>query len=179
MEDISPTISLIVAMAKGSRVIGLDGDMPWKLRRDLQNFKRLTTGHPIIMGRKTYESIGRPLPNRKNIVMTRNPEFEAEGCSVVNSLDRALLEAVFPFGEPPTTGEVFVIGGEAVYKEALPIADKLYITLVDYDGEGDAFFPEYRTADFKPDGSVALVFDADEKNSHATEFWVFKRVPKL
>lgn len=179
-----PIISLIVAMARGSRVIGLNGGMPWKLRYDLQNFKRLTTGHPIIMGRKTHESIGRALPNRKNIVLSRDPNYQAaEGCIVAPNLDAGLIESLGGLGSvlnktPGNPDEVFIIGGEAVYREALPIADRLYVTLVDYDGEGDAFFPEYDEEQFEAEKAVVETFNPDEHNTHATSFWVFKRKMK-
>ena len=126
------TLSLIVAMSENG-VIGRDGRLPWKLPADMARFKALTMGHPIIMGRKTYESIGRPLPGRRNIVLSSQPGYAPAGVEVVPSLEAA-LERV------RAEDEVFVIGGAAVYRETLPRADRLYLTLVEGDIEGDTFF---------------------------------------
>jgi len=115
--------------------MGRDGDLPWHLPADLKRFKKLTTGHSIIMGRKTFESIGRPLPKRRSIVLSQTPSFQPEGTEVAASLDEALKLA-------RTDEEVFVIGGARVFAEALPIADRLYLTRVHADIEGDVFFPE-------------------------------------
>src|SRR5687768_8235096 len=117
-------LSILVAMSH-SRVIGREGQLPWRLSADLQRFKRLTMGHPIVMGRKTFESIGRPLPGRQSIVITRQPEFHAEGVQVANNLHDALRIA------GNASNEVFVIGGAQIYALALPVADRLYITLVE------------------------------------------------
>lgn len=126
-------VSLIVAMGAG-RVIGRDNALPWHLPADLQHFRALTRGKPVIMGRKTHESIGRPLPKRRNIVVSRNPSYRAEGCEVVGSLREALALA-------PPCEEAMVIGGASLYTEALPLADRLYITEVHGSFEGDTFFP--------------------------------------
>ena len=134
-----PKISLIAAIGKTTRAIGKNNQLLWKIPEDLQRFKKLTSGHPIIMGRKTFESIGRPLPNRTNIVVTRNKNFTANGCIIVNSLESALEKA----GET-NREEIFIIGGAEIYNRALPLADKLYLTIVESDAEGDAFFPEYQ-----------------------------------
>ena len=128
-------VSIIVAKTPRG-VIGVGGDLPWHLSADLQRFKKLTMGCPIIMGRKTWQSIGRPLPGRTSIVITRQPDFEAPGALVAGSLPSAL-------GVAGDAEEAFIIGGAAVYREALPSADRLYITLVDSDVEGDVFFPEF------------------------------------
>jgi len=130
-------LSLIVAMAN-NRVIGKDGAIPWHIPEDMKHFKRLTMGKPIIMGRKTYESIGKSLSGRTNIVVTRNPDFEAEGVTVTHSL----LEAL-EFAKTLNSEEIFVIGGEQLYAAALPDADRLYLTYVDTEVEGDTFFPEF------------------------------------
>ncbi|GGX75839.1 dihydrofolate reductase [Saccharospirillum salsuginis] len=133
-------IALIWAMAQ-NRVIGRDNKLPWYLPNDLKYFKRVTTGKPVIMGRKTYESIGRPLPNRTNIVVTRDTGFEAAGVKVVHSLDEAIelseADTVINGGE-----EVIVMGGAEIYAQALPRADRLYVTLVHAEVDGDAYFPE-------------------------------------
>ena len=128
-------ISLIVAHDQ-QRVIGKDNQMPWHLPGDLQYFKEQTMGKPIIMGRKTFESIGRPLPGRRNIVISRNDQYDAEGIEVVPSLEAAIA---LVRAEP----EMMIIGGQQIFTEALPLAEKLYITLIDATFEGDTFFPAY------------------------------------
>lgn len=134
-------LAVIVAMAQ-NRVIGINNKLPWHLSEDLKYFKRVTMGKPIIMGRKTFESIGRPLPGRTNIVVTRNPEFEAADIKLANSLQEAiaLAESVaFIDGME----EALVIGGEELYRQALPEADRLYLTQVHAEVQGDAHFPEF------------------------------------
>jgi dihydrofolate reductase len=133
----SARISLIAGMAR-NRVIGAANRLPWHLPEDLKYFKRVTHGHPIVMGRKTYESIGRLLPGRENRIVTRKPDFHVEGARVFGSIEEACR------GE----GEIFVIGGAEIYSHALPFADRLYVTLIDRDFEGDAFFPEWDSARF-------------------------------
>jgi dihydrofolate reductase len=125
--------SLIVAMSR-NRVIGHENDMPWRLPADIAHFKRVTMGHPVIMGRKTFESIGKALPGRLNIVVTRTPGWSAPGCKAVGSLDAA-------FGAAGPADEVFVIGGGELYAQALPGADRIYLTEVDAILEGDTLFP--------------------------------------
>jgi dihydrofolate reductase len=160
-----PVLSLIVAMTR-DRVIGRDNDLPWRLSEDLKRFKRITTGKPIIMGRKTYDSIGRPLPNRLNIVVTRSAEFKAPGCTVVHSLDDALAAA----GD---VEEVLVIGGATLYEEALPRADRLYLTWVEADVAGDTFFPTFDVSGWRVEEDMQL--PADEKNEHPTTYQVLAR----
>ena len=133
-----PTIHLIASIT-GNRSLGRKGELLFKISDDLKRFKALTLGHPIIMGRKTYESIGRPLPDRLNIVITRNREFTAHGTTVVSSFDEALEIA----GQKDK--HVFIIGGSEIYKEALPHAHILHLTLIDSNALGDVFFPEYET----------------------------------
>ena len=130
-----PTVSIIVAMAN-NRVIGKDNDMPWHLPADLQHFRKVTTGKPIIMGRKTYESIGRPLPKRHNIIISRNSDYKVEGCDVVGSLDEAVKLA----GD---VEEIFIIGGGFLYNQTIDSADKLYLTFIDLEVDGDTFFPVF------------------------------------
>ncbi len=132
-----PRISLIAALSE-NRVIGKAGAIPWHLKDDFRRFKERTTGHAIIMGRKTHESIGRPLPGRTNIVITRDSSREIPGCIVVGSLNDALARA-----REVESEEIFVIGGGQIYAEVLPLADRLYLTLVHAIMDGDAFFPEY------------------------------------
>ena len=128
-----PAISMIVARSR-NHVIGRDNQMPWKISADLQFFKKVTMGHPVIMGRKTWESIGRPLPGRRNIVVSRNTDLQLTGAEVVHSLDAALAT----LNEFP---RVFVIGGEQLFTQAFPQADRLYITEIDMDvNGGDTFF---------------------------------------
>ena len=137
-----PAISMIVARSR-NHVIGRDNQMPWKISADLQFFKRVTMGHPVIMGRKTWESIGRPLPGRRNIVVTRNKNLELTGAEVVHSLDEALNS----LNEFP---RVFVIGGEQLFKQAFDKADRLYITEIDMDVDGgDTFFEVPNESDWK------------------------------
>src|SRR3989344_4746288 len=132
-------ISIIVAIAGKKRVIGKKGGMPWNLPEELKRFKEITTGHPIIMGRKTFESIGRVLPNRTNIIITRDSSFAVEGGIVVCSLEEALRHASLAQGN----NEIFVIGGGQIYQEAINMADKLYLTVVEGNPEADTFFPDY------------------------------------
>lgn len=136
-----PVISLVAAMAR-NRVIGAGGRMPWHLPEDLKRFKKLTMGAPLIMGRKTHDSIGGPLPGRRNIVVTRRPGAIFRGCEVAHSLDEALALA----GDAP---EVFVIGGAELYRAALPRAERLYLTRIDAEYPGDTVFPEFDPADWR------------------------------
>jgi dihydrofolate reductase len=127
-------ISLIVAMAS-NRVIGRDGQMPWHLSADLQRFKQITLGSPILMGRKTYEAIGRPLPGRQNLIISRNSDYQIPGCQVFDNMQKA-LQAV------ASSDELFVIGGATLYEALLPYADYLYLTVIDKAFAGDTYFPE-------------------------------------
>jgi dihydrofolate reductase len=128
-------LTLIAALAR-NRAIGRDNAMPWRLPEDLKHFKRLTLGHAVIMGRKTFESLGSPLSGRDNIVITRSRDWSPPGCVVVHSLDAALASA-------ESRGEAFVIGGAQIYALAMPLAQRLYLTEIERDFDGDAFFPEY------------------------------------
>lgn len=125
-------VSIVVAIAENG-VIGIDNGLPWRLSSDLKNFKKLTSGHTILMGRKTYESIGKPLPKRRNLVISRDPAYIAEGCEVFQSIEVALEAA-------KADSEVFVIGGAQIYRQVLPKADKIYLTRVKAEVKGDAFF---------------------------------------
>ena len=128
-------LSLIVAMDK-NRLIGSKNALPWHLSHDLKRFKAITMGKPIVMGRKTFESIGKPLPGRRNIVITRNTDYSAAGCDVVQSLDAAIAYAA-------TADECIVIGGVQIYEQALPRVKRIYLTQIDYAFSGDAWFPEF------------------------------------
>lgn len=134
------TISIIVALAKKNRVIGKNNKLPWHIPEDLKHFKDVTEGHPVIMGRKTYESIGRPLPNRTNIAISRNKNYNAPGCLVASSLADSIKLA-----KEKDPNEIFIIGGGQIFKEAIAITDKLYLTLVEGDFDGDVYFPEYES----------------------------------
>lgn len=138
-----PRITLIAAMAR-NRVIGANNALPWRLPEDLQRFKSLTLGHPIIMGRKTWQSLGRPLPGRTNIVVSRSADFAAPGAAVVGSLDAAVAMAA-----SAGAGEVFIIGGAEIYAQALPLADCLQLTEIDHDFTGDAHFPAFAPAEWR------------------------------
>ena len=131
-------IALVVAAAR-NRAIGLNNKMPWHLPEDLKYFKRVTMGKPVIMGRNTFESIGRPLPGRPNIVISRNADYKAEGITLVNSLDAALQAAAKLL--PPGVDEVMVIGGAQIYAAALSLAQRVVVTVIHKDFEGDAFAP--------------------------------------
>lgn len=135
-------IKVIVAMDK-NRVIGADNKMPWHLPSDLKRFKAMTMGHWIVMGRKTFESIGKPLPGRINAVVSKNPDSikSAEGILVLNSLDSLKNLEVLD--------DLFIIGGAEIYKQTLPIADMLYVTLIDNEFTGDAYFPEIKESDWE------------------------------
>ncbi|RLA24747.1 MAG: dihydrofolate reductase [Gammaproteobacteria bacterium] len=134
-------LSLIVAMAT-NRTIGINKKMPWHLSADLKQFKKITMGHPIIMGRKTFESIGRPLPGRQNIIISRDINYQQEGCLVFNDLDSAVQHC-------SEQDEVFVIGGATLYEVTLERADRLYITQINQAFEGDTWFPEIDAEDWR------------------------------
>lgn len=136
-----PLMSLIVAMTK-NRCIGNDNSLMWHLRDDLQNFKRVTSGKPVIMGRKTYSSIGRPLPARYNIVVSRQANLQLAGCEVVSSIEQAKRLAVRWCAEHGED-EYFILGGAEIYKQCMADIDRLYITLLDVELSGDAWFPEF------------------------------------
>lgn len=135
-------ISLVVACGRNN-VIGSGGSIPWHVPADLKQFKSLTMGKPIIMGRKTYQSIGKPLPGRTNIVITRHPDFTAEGIQIADSLDAAIKQAG-ALGD-----EIMIIGGGEIYRAALPIADRIYMTRIELAPEGDVFFPPIGEADWR------------------------------
>lgn len=161
------TISMIAAVAENN-VIGKDNSLPWHLPTDLKYYKQTTLGHHIIMGRKNFEAIGRPLPKRTNIIITRKENYTAEGCIVVNSL-REALQAVQNDEEP------FIIGGGEIYKMALPYADRLYITRIHETFDGDVFFPDFD----KQQWILKSREDhkADKKNPHDFSFLIYERKP--
>lgn len=159
-------ISAIVAVSKNG-VIGQKGELPWKLSADLKHFKKTTMKHPILMGRKTYESIGRPLPGRLNVVISRNPDYSVEGCVVFPSVEDAISQL------NNEHEQVFIIGGSEIYKCALPLVDEIHLTLVDADIEGDATFPDLNEDEWIKTKGVA--HPADEYNQYNYEFCLFQR----
>ena len=158
-------VSIIVAVAANG-VIGDNNSLLWHISEDLRNFKRITSGHPVIMGRKTFESLGRPLPNRTNVVVSRTVT-EIEGCCVAASLGEAL--AMFPADE-----EVFVIGGAQIYAQAFDAADKVYITRVERDYEGDTSFPEWDETRWRLTSREA--FPCGEKYPYPFAFEEYERI---
>jgi dihydrofolate reductase len=162
-----PQIGLVAAVAING-VIGAEGGLPWRLPSDLKRFKAVTMGKPVIMGRKTHQSIGRPLPGRRNIVVTRSQAFAAAGVEVAHSLDEAI--AMAGNGD---AAEVCVIGGGELYRQALPIADRLYITHVMAEPEGDTLFPPIHQEQWLPVSSE--VIEAGENDSAQMRFVVYER----
>jgi len=161
-------LSIIVAMAENG-VIGREGGLPWRLSDDLRNFKELTMGHTVVMGRRTWESIGRPLPGRQMVVVSRQPDYQASGCQVVTSLDDALEIA-----QQVDDDEVFVIGGAEIYRLALPRVERFYLTRVHADVEGDARFPALDLVAWRLIESKQ--HDADEKNEYPFSLEVYERL---
>lgn len=160
--------SLVVAMDE-NRVIGADNGLPWRLPADLRHFKQVTMGHPIVMGRRTWESIGRPLPGRTNIVVTRRADFEAPGAVVVDSLEAAIASA----GD---TDELMIIGGAEIFEQALNEANRIYLTEIHAAFEGDTYFPE--TSEDQWACVSREDFDKDDKNPYDYSFLVLERIPE-
>jgi len=159
-------ISAIVAMAE-NRVIGRDNQLPWRLPADLRHFKELTLGKPILMGRKTHESIGRVLPGRRNIIMTRNRDYQAPGTERVHSLAE-VFKTLLP------TDELMLIGGAELYRELLPQVGRLYLTQVHADVKGDSYFPELNPAEWKELSREEHAADAE--NEYPYSFMVWERI---
>lgn len=164
-------ISMVVAVSQ-NRVIGKDNDMPWRLSTDLKRFKALTLGKPVIMGRKTWESIGRPLPGRLNIVITRNADFAVQGASVVHSLDEAIALAK-THAENEQIDEICIIGGGNIYRQALSMTGIVHLTHVLADVEGDTGFPDLDPAEWQVLSSEDV--PAGEKDSYPTRYCVYQR----
>jgi len=158
-------LSIIVATAENN-VIGKNNDLIWHLPRDLKHFKETTTEHYIIQGRKTYESYGKPLPNRTNVIITRDKNYKAEGCIVVHSLEDAVKKA-------QVDSEPFIIGGGKIYEQALPMADRIYLTRIHENFEGDTFFPELDMNDW--DIIDERYFTPDEKNKYPFTIFTMDR----
>ena len=158
-------LSLIVAMDRNG-VIGAKGDLPWHISADLKNFKTITMGKPIVMGRKTHESIGRPLPGRENIILTRDKNYHAKGCTVLQSLDEIIEHC-------KVVDEIMITGGSEIYQHTLDQASYLYLTEVHTEIEGDTFFPEFNRNEWKEISRED--FKADEKNDFDYSFVVLER----
>ncbi|MDO5374800.1 MAG: dihydrofolate reductase [Staphylococcus rostri] len=151
------TLSILVAHDQ-NRGIGFNNQLPWHLPNDLKHVKQLTTGHTLVMGRATYESIGKPLPNRRNVVLTRNPEFQAEGVDVIHSLDDiSKLE-----------GYVFIFGGQTLFESFIDKVDDMYITVIQDTFQADTFFPPYTFEDWHVDSAIEGT--VDDKNKYAHTF---------
>ena len=158
-------VSIIVATDR-NRLIGQNNELPWHLPADLKHFKAITMGKPMIMGRKTHESIGKPLPGRRNIVITRDRNFHAPGCIVTHSVEEALEAAA-------SAEEVMVIGGAQLYEEILPKTDRIYLTRLDHEFEGDSWFPDWQHAQWKE--TERQDFAPDEKNRYRYSFLILDR----
>jgi dihydrofolate reductase len=162
-----PEVAVIVARARNG-VIGRNNTLPWRLRDDLQQFKQRTLGKPIIMGRKTWESLGgRTLPERRHIVVSRQTDYQAPGATVVGSLEAALETS-------RDATQVFVIGGAEIYRQALPLADVLWISEIHADVEGDTLFPDFSATQFHEAGRTS--FAADERNQYAFDVVEYRRI---
>ncbi|MBD1398724.1 dihydrofolate reductase [Pontibacter sp. JH31] len=160
-------IAIVVAIAENN-VIGKDNQLIWHLPADLRHFKQKTMGHPMIMGRKTFESIGKPLPGRTTIIVTRQKDYQVEGCIVVNSVEEAIAK-----GKELDSEQVNIVGGAEIYKQALPLVDTLYLTRVHHAFEGDTFFPELKEAEWQEVSSES--HEPDEKNKYAYTFKRYSR----
>jgi dihydrofolate reductase len=160
------TVSIIVAMSS-NRVIGRAGDLPWRLPADLRHFKALTVGHAVIMGRRTFDSVGRPLPERRCIVITRDRNYRPEGVIVAHDLEEAIGCAA------ADDDEVFIAGGGEIYRLALPLADRMYVTVVHAQVEGDTYFPELDESEWEMIADER--HEADDRHAHAYSFRVYER----
>ena len=156
----------IIAAVGRNRALGKDNDLIWHLPADLRRFKSLTRGHHVIMGRKTFESLGKPLPKRTNIIVSRNPDYRAEGCIVVNSLEKALEIASLD-------SNPFILGGAEIYKQALSFADHMDLTIVHEEFEADAFFPEFDPEEWELTGRED--FEKDAENPYDYSFLQYKK----
>ena len=160
-------LSFIVA-ASENNVIGKDNKLPWTLPTDMKYFKNITWAMPVIMGRKSFESLGKPLPGRTNIVVTRNKDWKADGVEVAQSIDKAITLAT-----QLDVKEIFIIGGAQIFQSALPSAGKIYLTRVHANFDGDAFFPEIKQEEWKLTSNRDC--EADEKNPYAVSFQIWER----
>lgn len=157
----------MIVAASANNVIGVDGGLPWRLSEDLRRFKEITLGKPMIMGRLTFESIGKTLPGRRSIVITRQANYEAEGCDVVTTMDAALELA-------SDADEVMIIGGGKVYEQLLPMTDRIYLTRVHADFDGDTFFPEIREDEWQIVSSEPL--PSNDERPFSISFQTLERI---
>lgn len=167
---IKPRLALIAAMTR-NRVIGRHNSLPWRLPADMRRFRELTTGHPVLMGRKTFESLGRPLPNRTNIVMTSDSSYAPQGCLIAHSLDQGLNMGNAHLSQD--NPEIFIIGGENLYTQALAHADRLYLTQIETQIDGDAWFPKFEQEAWEVVARETRL--ADEKNLYDCVFLTLER----
>ncbi len=158
-------ISIIAAIGN-NRVIGIKNSLPWHFPADLEYFKKNTIGKPVIMGAKTFESIGKSLPNRKNIILSDDPDFKASGCLIAHSIEEALKQA-------EESEEIMIAGGVSIYKQFLPLANRLYLTFIHHDFEGDSFFPEFDLNDWKEIRRIDN--EPDKENPYSYSFVVFEK----
>ncbi len=159
-------ISLIVALAT-NHCIGLNNQLPWRQSADLQHFKTTTMGKPILMGRKTYESIGRPLPGRHNIIITRNTHYHVEGCDIQHSLEAAIAAC-------QDQDEIMITGGGQLFEQAMPLVERMYLTWIHTNIDGDAFFPSWQAEQWQEVSRQS--YNADEKNQFDYSFVVLERM---
>ena len=162
------TVSIIAALGNNN-VIGRDNQLPWHMPADLKRFKQLTTGHHLLMGRRTYESVGKPLPGRINVVISRSPDYAPEGVAVARSLDEAVGKAEAA-GDP----EIFIGGGSAIFEQAIHRADRMYLTRVHAEPEGDTYFPEFDDVN-EWELVDAEHYEADERNPYPYSFLTYER----
>ena len=158
-------ISLIAAMAK-NRVIGSQGDIPWRIPGEQKIFKRITLGHAVIMGRKTFESLDQPLPDRTNIIVTRQKDYHAKGCLVAHDLASAIKCC------PADEDEAFICGGGQLYHEALPLADRIYLTVIPRNIPGDTYFPDFSLSEFRVSQSESIQVEGVEPY----DFFIYERL---
>lgn len=164
-------VSIIAALGK-NRVIGNKNSLPWNMPADMTRFRDLTIGKPIIVGSRTFESIGRALPERHNIVLTRNADYKAPGCKIAHSLKEAILLA-----QESSLGkeskEVMICGGASIYRQFLPLTDRMYLTLIHHNFEGDSYFPEFDEKEWEEKENIS--YNSDKKNPHKYSFLVLVR----
>lgn len=153
------SLSIIAAMGE-NRVIGSHNQLPWHLPADLRHFKQLTIGHTIVMGRKTYESINKPLPQRKNIILTQDKSFQAPGCEILHS-----VAEIYKLKQSPE--EIFIIGGAKIYQLCLPYADRIYLTIIHHAFTGDTFFPEFNNAEWYEESREKHAIDQENKYAYS------------
>ena len=156
------TISIIAALSSNN-VIGTENSLPWEIPADLKHFQKITLGKPVIMGQKTFESIKNPLPGRKNIVLTFDKDFKPEGCVVAYSIDEAIQKA-------EKEKEIMIIGGASIYEQFLPLADKMYLTLIHRDFKGDSFFPEFDRSEW-----LEIEREKNESDGYEYDFVIFQK----